>query len=427
MCVALVGRHVGFRWAMGLALSVLLMGLSVVESEATARVTSRFGCELGVDFVAFLSSAHLLGSGEFYDLEAQGLAKQEILGSMGLNRQCPTTPMEYLALFVVPLLPLTFLPPLTAFWVWTAINLALVAFALHRLARAASVSRHMLWLWGLGFFPIVWGLALGQVTGLLLLIATEGYLALRNGLERRAGIWLALLLLKPQFLPLLLVLLAWQRRKALLVSFSLSALVVIGLSFALVGVNGGRGWLELIGDVGGAAAIASAPRLMINWRALTTVFFAWLGPGTMLAVIFGLSLSSAVLALLPWRDIQWRRMSPETFDVGMVSVTAVALLIGYSSHLHSLVLLVPPMVFVGAQAIRSSRGLVVGLVDLFAFGPSLLFQAGVLTGIGAAYPIPSLGTVAILCILNVMALGRRRLGLGKEYPSRLSESSKVLS
>jgi len=400
MCVALVGRHVGFRWAMGLALSVLLMGLSVVESEATARVTSRFGCELGVDFVAFLSSAHLLGSGEFYDLEAQGLAKQEILGSMGLNRQCPTTPMEYLALFVVPLLPLTFLPPLTAFWVWTAINLALVAFALHRLARAASVSRHMLWLWGLGFFPIVWGLALGQVTGLLLLIATEGYLALRNGLERRAGIWLALLLLKPQFLPLLLVLLAWQRRKALLVSFSLSALVVIGLSFALVGVNGGRGWLELIGDVGGAAAIASAPRL---------------------------SLSSAVLALLPWRDIQWRRMSPETFDVGMVSVTAVALLIGYSSHLHSLVLLVPPMVFVGAQAIRSSRGLVVGLVDLFAFGPSLLFQAGVLTGIGAAYPIPSLGTVAILCILNVMALGRRRLGLGKEYPSRLSESSKVLS
>ena len=126
---------------------------------------------------------------------------------------------------------LTFVPAPVAFGIWTGVSLAA---AVHLLCRANQIlpdaGRLRLAVIFFTALPVVQAFVLGQPVLLLASALAESYLALRRGAEVRGGVWLGLLVLKPQY-GLLLGLFAFASF-FLVLALALDRLG-IGLSFAL--------------------------------------------------------------------------------------------------------------------------------------------------------------------------------------------------
>ncbi|MFL5306511.1 MAG: glycosyltransferase family 87 protein [Polyangia bacterium] len=91
-----------------------------------------------------------------------------------------------------------------AYTIWTLANLAFAA----RLAwlsvdelRAEGRARLLVWLWVFAFFPVLSNLVLGQLSLPLAVAAFELFRAVRAGRATRAALCLAVLAIKPQLLP----------------------------------------------------------------------------------------------------------------------------------------------------------------------------------------------------------------------------------
>ena len=123
-----------------------------------------------------------------------------------------TTLNQYSAGLTLLLRPLTRLDMLTAFQVYTAINVAAllaVAYLAQRPVRAPE-ARVAVFLAVLALPQAHWALRMGHFVPVLALLALSGFLLM----ERRpllAGVCFALLALKPQYLPIPLLYLLWTR------------------------------------------------------------------------------------------------------------------------------------------------------------------------------------------------------------------------
>src|SRR5262249_1434650 len=145
------------------------------------------------------------------------------------------------------------------------------------------------------------GLIVGQPTALLACAVSECYVSLRAGHDLRAGLWLSVLLFKPQYGVLIGPILIWKRRWLTVVGTALGALAMLLASVVLVRPSGG-GFLWALGEYGafgGGALIA--PGLMINWRALILWLRPSIGSTSGLLLLAVLSLLTLVLVLPIWR------------------------------------------------------------------------------------------------------------------------------
>jgi hypothetical protein len=173
------------------------------------------------DFTAFYSGWWLILHGrgaELYDVAAQQVAQHAIVG----DHQFPSGLLAFLhpphaALAGLPLGWLAErLGEPVAFWLWTAVNVALLARLAHGLARVLSLTsiadRALVATALLGAFPVFLTLREGQVAILLAVAFLGLYTATRDGRAPAAAGWLLVLSLKPQFLPLPLALLVARRQ-----------------------------------------------------------------------------------------------------------------------------------------------------------------------------------------------------------------------
>src|SRR5262249_17767627 len=174
----------------------------------------------------------------------------------------------YPAPFLLPFFATNLLGHGGGFAAWTVLNVLAYAAIVRGLTRDSERSGPLISLAPFAFFPFLWTLYLGQ----LVIVMTFGlYRALRafeEGRELAAGCWLGLLLLKPQFGLILAMVLLGKRRWAALGGLGLAAAGMAAATFALVGVAGVRGFLQILRSFSGFRRVPDIvnPLDMINFR-----------------------------------------------------------------------------------------------------------------------------------------------------------------
>jgi glycosyl transferase family 87 len=207
------------------------------------------GIRIGLpDFSIFYTAGKIVRSGQaarLYDNALQESVQSEFAAE-GIARRGSILPYNHLPFEALLFVPLTAVSYRAAYFIWFAINIAIlmaIALMLRRdLEQLRTFPPWLLILAPLAFLPIFIALMQGQDSIVLLLVYVMAFRALRSGSEFSAGAWLGLGLCKYHLLlPFLLVFL-WQRRTRLIAGFVVVAFVLGVISFALVGWDGLRSY-----------------------------------------------------------------------------------------------------------------------------------------------------------------------------------------
>ncbi|MGW8251087.1 MAG: glycosyltransferase family 87 protein [Anaerolineales bacterium] len=388
------------RWLdiLWVGVMLVLLALSVYSFKAV-----NLCAYMGTDYRGYYTSALIArqhGFAAVYDHDLQ----REYQG--GLAHPCaPQTlpPMQrvsmpYLPLFVLLFLPLSFLGFTPGYLVWVGLNLGVLVFYLLRYSKALGLSptafRLLQWVVCL---PVIANLYLGQVNVFLLVCLGEFSLGLIQQRPRRSGLWLSGLLVKPHTLILLLPGLLLSRRWAALRGFLAGALLVVGSSIALAGLDGVRASLELAAEFAGPLIRTAAS--MMNWRAMALnlsaylpAWSAWSVAGAGMALVIGL-----VLYL-------WLRHGyySKTGSVLIILATwAGTLTLAWHSHFYLLVPLVPLLLYLDEVGV-----LPLSMRAAWLLGPALWYILVYALDPSSARNGFGVGMLALSLILLVWAAGR---------------------
>src|SRR5262249_23733940 len=109
-------------------------------------------------------------------------------------------PVPYPPWFAVAMLPFTLPPPPLGFSLWFSLSLLAIAFLANRVRQFLP---DLGWVGSVvaivAAAPVAWGLYMGQLGVLLAIPVSEMLVSFRSRNEFRAGLWLSVLLLKPQY------------------------------------------------------------------------------------------------------------------------------------------------------------------------------------------------------------------------------------
>jgi Glycosyltransferase family 87 len=342
--------HRQARWIL-LGLSAALLGLWLV---ALVQVYAGWGLFrfLGSDFGIYLAQANVLRSGDprgIYSIEALQPRYQQLYDSYSsvVPDAANATQVPYPPLFAWLFTVFTGVEPHIGFALWTVLNVVAAVFLVWSAARFfPTPERGFVALLLFASYPVLCSLITGQPT-LLLACAMGGfYLALRAGKDFQAGLYLSLLLFKPQYGVLLGPLLIWKRRWEATAGVGLGAIIIIGGSLLVAGLP------TLLAYPGAFTEMAKfrgdVPTLMINWRSL----ILWLSPqisdqsGMLLELLLsGLTLMIAAFAWRgPWEPREQR------FSLLMTLTIAATLLANHHSLPYGAVLLAVPLASALAEA-----------------------------------------------------------------------------
>jgi hypothetical protein len=194
------------------------------------------------DFRAFYSAGHMVRSGEgaaLYDYDLEKRVQDRLVAPLwGLM------PFFYPAYAALPFVPLSELSYRVAYFVFLALNLMLACLAavILRPSSIAALWKPLPILLFLCSFPVGIAFRQGQVTTILLLLYCACFAAIQRGQDFRAGILLALALVKFQIaLPVAVLFLLWRRWR-FMAGFASAAVAVAVLSVCLTG--GMKGYLR---------------------------------------------------------------------------------------------------------------------------------------------------------------------------------------
>jgi Glycosyltransferase family 87 len=373
----------------------------VVEGVGIAAMVGSRGVEgfvLVADLRAFLGAADMAAAGAWdslYDLDAQVAWQQ---------RRFPSVDRSTLLVFANPPFVARLLEPLAGRSTSAAYGLVLVANLLLLLASLRLVygaldglepaARRLLLLGILSFVPVSVALMQGQLSPLLLLGVTGGWVALRRGRGLRGGLALSLLLVKPQLLAIPALFLVAHRRGWALLGLTGGSLLWFGLGVSGAGLDGHRAWARLGSAlVEGGHAYGIDPKRMYTLRSALHVlagsdaFDAVRGPW--------LAGSLAVVAALLWT---WRRPASErAFDLRYGATLVASVLLSLHAYVHDLVILIPAAAALAAAALEDDEGpwkrFALSAVGALWLGPGV---AGVLVPAGAMVLVLAALLVALM-------------------------------
>ncbi len=173
-----------------------------------------------------------------------------------------------------------------------------------------------------------------------MICAGKSLLALAAGRAARSGLWLTGFLLKPHLLLLIVPALALQRQWRALATLGLGAAAVIGGSWLLAGSEAmsalARLWL------GYSAGLSTSDiQLMMNWRMLSLHVTSLLGHGAGQSILIAGSVITSALAL----GMAVRRTGNDQARLAIlaVGIWAATATVAWHSHVHSAVILIPPL------------------------------------------------------------------------------------
>lgn len=324
------------RWVQVFFLVLLLVYITVLAGQIT-----RLG--IAGDFLATYTAGKMVINGDghrLYNLDAQRQTQQPI-AHMTLP---PADLLPYITppFFIVPLLPLFFLPFYGAFLVMTVINILLTLFTLiflkNNLSGLNSIAWTTLLLATVSFFPWFVNLVQGQNAMMTLLILSSVFLLLKRRRDGWAGAVLALGLFKPQLNIVFFVVLVAKRRWRAVLAYVGVALALLAVSYALVGRTGIEDYIKLIlvdSPLADGLYGIKYP-MMHNWRGFFTVMMGRNRADLVAKLTVGASLVSLVALGWHWRGI-WH---PDElgFDFQFAFLVIVTLLVSPHLNTHDLTL-----------------------------------------------------------------------------------------
>ncbi|MBY0551563.1 MAG: DUF2029 domain-containing protein [Candidatus Obscuribacterales bacterium] len=228
-----------FALVFSLAVPVIVLPLAVLTFAAVN------------DLPEYYAGASLISKGQgasVYLLERLGTEEQIIFPDMS---------GRIVGLFIPPfsvplLMPVLLMPVAAAPVLWTAF-LSACALGACLVLRKTFVLSNVSTLWLLAIMclsgPLYESLRIGQLAPVLLLAFSLSILKMKQGRDISAGLWLSILLLKPQeLLPIMLYLFGASKWKVIGATVVVGAVLAL-ISTTLVGVDGWRHYFQLVGDV----------------------------------------------------------------------------------------------------------------------------------------------------------------------------------
>lgn len=310
---------------------------------------------VGTDFAQYYAQSVALWSADpsnIYRPQSYNTVYQELLRTYIVNQQpVPPTSVPYPPIFAWLFSPFTIPSPPIGFALWETIN---IAGALYLAWRSASLfpesKRPLVALFILTSFPVWDTLLLAQPQLLLACAVGECYLALRNGRDLAAGLWLSWLLIKPQYGGLIGLFLIWKGRWYAVIGAVLGGMVIVGLSILVAGWDALLAYPLALKEM--AVFKGYWEENMINWRSVVL----WLRPGV--GTFKGMLLTQALaigtlLALVIVTRGRWAGREP-AFSVQFTLVVAATLLITHHSFTYGAVMLILPLAAVFSEH-RASR------------------------------------------------------------------------
>lgn len=312
------------------------------------------------DYAAFLAAGRLVLEGrgsEIYDVAAVGKAEHSMFGR-------PVGGSGVLAYFNPPFVavafaPLTALPLGVATLVLGALNVVAAgvgcAVVVLMLQPRTALSRGLVVVGFLTFFPVTWTVIHGQFS-LLLMLGWLGFIMSQaRGQERLSGAYLALLLIKPQLTVLAVVVLVVQRKWEALKLF-----------------GGIAAWLAVV------SVVVSGPAVLTAYPAFLLDSTGWDGDGISPASMLGIGgfaarqfevnsgpylllswgLGGLVLVAFLWKAWAWRTVTgTAAFPVWGAAIVGT-LLVNPHLYRQDLTLLVVVLVLGALSASDAARRLV---------------------------------------------------------------------
>lgn len=387
-------------------LLLLMWGITVAQRGLN-------GSACGVDFGHVLTGARIIRDGQghlLYDSATQQATQARVLDPC-LARDA-WLPYDHPPVEALAIAPLIDLPYAVAFGVWTLAAVLAVGLAAWLLARAFPLPAAVRWplLGAIATYPFLHSaLWLGQDTPFVLLGVCGLVAALRQERIGWASLSLALVALKPQFLPVLLLLLVLQRRwRTLVIAFGTLAAASVAVMPWL-----GPAWplqfLRLLAHIAsGGQAESTYPAIMPNWRGLAINLVGSGAPGMAVALaIILIAASHGWLVRCWWRARADRGAEPALWGTAIV----VALLAAPHANPHELTLMIVPawIVLATAPPAGPARRWLVLLWALYG-SRWLAFLPG--------YPAVAVVPTVLLLAAMALLLGRACLAPGRARPAR---------
>jgi hypothetical protein len=331
------------------------------------------------DFVIVLTGAKMIGAGDghhLYELPAQLAAQKAIRTPFMGDEGAQLLPYNHPPFEALLIAPLAGLPYWLQYFLWVGLLVLALYWSLRLLYRtlplpAAGRAGFALALACISFWPVFRSLRLGQNSPLLLLGMCGVYAAARRGNDRLAGLYLLLVALKPQILPLvILALLVTGRWRSVAWFAGVLAIVCIAIMPLL-----GAQWPLQYGDmllksVSGSGVVGIHPEIMHSWRGFATDLVGWAAPWlvTPLYVLL-VAATLGLLGLVWWRvrhvvlarpepaagspdlDGQGAQLRP-AFDMFWALVGLAAVLVSPHLNPHDLTLLIFPAWIIAAYVIN---------------------------------------------------------------------------
>lgn len=358
------------RWIFGAAVVIN----AVFWAIRTGVEWSVFGLfyVLGVDWSRFWGATEAFvhqGPSAAYSLTSIGQFMQPLSSYYASNisdMALKVGPAPYPPIFLALFTPFTLPPAPIGFLLWTVFNLLLGFPVARSLASHFPVDqRRAMTALLLLFYPFVMALFVGQMVVILLFAFWKGYRALERGDDLIAGAWFGLLLLKPQYAAVLMLVLLLKRRWSAIAGGTMTGLGLVGSSILVGGLSGCIAYVRmiLVDYPNYSGGLAISPQGMISWRALVLNMEPDVGKILGLALTGVLSVISLAMLVVIWRG-EWNPRSLR-FHNQMLATMLVTLLVAYHSQVHGAALLMVPGALIAASEAGSPFIKKVMIVGIF--------------------------------------------------------------
>jgi hypothetical protein len=313
--------------------------------------------KVGKDYGAFWAAGRALvhmGPASIYDLKTIDHFAGPVMnfhGTKGGAAEMP--PGLYPVPFFALVVPFSFLAPAPSFVIWSVIQFAIAAYVAVRLSRRFNKPSPMLTGALLLFFPIPIGLYFGQATIILLFAVLQAYEAFERGDDGRAGMWLAVLFLKPQYAIAFPLIFLYKRRWRAFAGITTIASAIGLTSLLMMGEDGIRNYMQLSKLYTGFHSAHSTiyPSHMMNWHSILINLLPNLSDHVGVALTWLMAALSFALLPLVWRGA-WIPRSAR-FAEQMLVTMIIVLMASFHTYTHGAVLLLVPGVAIMAYGGRS--------------------------------------------------------------------------
>jgi hypothetical protein len=361
-------QYVKFRpLIIAAAFLLLLLCLSGLSMAFSKSVNTHF------DFRTQYAAGYMVRTGDagkLYDYDETRKIQNALV-----SESDKALPFIHLAYEAVLYVPFSLFKYETAYFLFFALNAALLALAFSMMRPHLS-NLETLWPYlplaiFVCFLPVTMTLVEGQNSIVLLVIMILTLVRLDEGRDLLAGLLLGLASMKFQYvIPIALLFLIWRRWR-FLAGLAVSAATVLGISVWLTGVPGFFSYLPLLGNMSARFSLQHGmhlgirPELMPNLRGF---FYALAGGATPTAAILTLCGSIGVLV--------WAATRHPSFPLALMAAS----LVSYHETFTDATLLLLPVGLAAASAVKngSSRSAQLALLSAVTIiAPAPLLLAGV--------------------------------------------------